>query len=84
MNENPGKGKTAKYIIGDPMPEDMEIIPSPSRLRGHLRTCSLGQTCVKEVDQVDRDECVELTRSSENIFTYSPEKAMNQLREVQL
>ena len=75
VNDNPGKGKKAKYIIGDPMPEDMEIIPSPSRLREYLQTCSLRQTCDSKIDQVVQAECVELTSSSENLFTCSAKKA---------
>lgn len=75
LNDNPGKGKTAKYIIGDPMPEDMEIIPSPSRLREYLQTCSLGQTCDSKIDQVGQVECARLISGSENIITCSVEKA---------
>jgi len=75
VNENPGKGKTAKYAIGDPMLEDMEIIPSPSRLHEYLQTCSLGQTCDSKIDQFVQAECVELIERSENLFTYSVKKA---------
>lgn len=77
VNDNPGKGKTAKYIIGDPMPEDTEIIPSPSRLRDYLLTCPPEQTRDKEDDQVGHAEFVDLTGGSEDLLTCSPENPVN-------
>jgi hypothetical protein len=31
-NLNPGRGKTAEYVIGDPIPEDRDVLPDPADL----------------------------------------------------
>jgi hypothetical protein len=69
-NNNPGRGKTAQYVIGDSVPDDIQILPQPEIL-----TCSPAQTCVNENEQVEQAESVDKTASSENMLTCSPETA---------
>ena len=67
-NNNPGRGKMAQYVVGDSMPDDIQILPHPETL-----TCSPAQTCVNGVDQVEQTDTVEKTITSENLLTCSPE-----------
>ena len=34
------RGKPARIVLGDPLPDDVEILPSPSAARGALQRCS--------------------------------------------
>jgi hypothetical protein len=33
VNKNPGRGKTALYAIGDPIPDDLDVLPDADELR---------------------------------------------------
>ena len=35
------KGQTAKLVVGDPMPDELEILPSPEAIEGVLHPCSV-------------------------------------------
>lgn len=67
-NHNPGRGKTAQYVVGDTLPDDIQILPSPEAL-----TCAPAQTCATENDEVVNIKPIEKTESFENLVTWSPE-----------
>ncbi len=64
-NNNPGRGKAAQYVIGDSMPDDIQILPHPDIL-----TCAPAQTCVNEFDQVEQAESVDKAVNSEDLLTW--------------
>jgi hypothetical protein len=43
VNKNPGRGKTAQYAIGDPIPDDIDVLPDAELLQpGHLDNLDTG------------------------------------------
>jgi hypothetical protein len=41
VNKNPGRGKTAMYAIGDPVPDDVDVLPDVDALREGLNLDNL-------------------------------------------
>ena len=35
------KGKPARLVLGDPMPDDLDVLPKPDTLEGVLHCCSV-------------------------------------------
>jgi hypothetical protein len=42
-NEEDRKGHPARLIVGDPLPEETEVLPSPERLREVLHRCAVAE-----------------------------------------
>jgi hypothetical protein len=42
-NAEDRKGRPARLIVGEPMPEDAEILPSPEELKGALSGCAVDR-----------------------------------------
>jgi hypothetical protein len=42
-NLEPKKGRPARLVLGEPLPEEIEILPSPDRLRDRLRGCAVEE-----------------------------------------
>ena len=49
------KGKPARLVLGDPMPDDLDVLPKPDTLEGVLQCCSVvgGDTSPLPHDQWD-------------------------------
>lgn len=68
-NINPGKGKTAMYVLGDELPEKTEVLPTPE----FLETCAPVQTCVSKDAQVEQVKNASNSSTSRNLCTYARE-----------
>ena len=67
-NNNIGKGKVAQCVVGDLLPDDIQILPSPESL-----TWTPGQTWTNGNVQVNQVQHTENTTEHINLDTWSPE-----------
>jgi hypothetical protein len=51
INEETRRGKPARYVLGEPMPEEQELLPSPEV----LRRCTMNEGAARPLSPVDND-----------------------------
>lgn len=59
-NEETKRGQPLKIVIGDPLPNDIEILPHPDRFRDEMQQCSDAGGDTNNIISSDPDELVEV------------------------